>query len=49
VTSTFQFPRQGTRFLLYAKPRIVAGFDRPRLIRLSRPTPPRSAAGSGKG
>jgi len=32
LTSKFQFPREGTRFLLYPKPRIVEGFDKPRLV-----------------
>lgn len=31
-TSRFHFTRQGTRFLIYPKPRIVAGFDKPRLV-----------------
>jgi hypothetical protein len=32
LTRKFEFPREGTRFLLYPKPRIVAGFDKPRLV-----------------
>jgi hypothetical protein len=32
ITSRFRLPRQGTRFLIYPKPRVVAGFDKPRLV-----------------
>ena len=31
-TSRFRFTHQGTRFLIYPKPRVVAGFDKPRLV-----------------
>lgn len=34
-TSRYRLPRQGTRFLIYPKPRIVPGFERPRLVHVA--------------